>query len=210
MGITSKRPPRKETVGAQYICFNVMTEDGEWTKEFETDVERTATVKSVSVTDNGDSTDVYASGEVYDTDDAPAASTIEVEAVAIPADTLARMRAATTDDGGLILDGASKTRPFFAYGKVVKLKNGHFRYEWFPKCRLTENSDETSTKEESPSEQNETITISAYSFDAEGNKRTYVDSTAKNFKEGITEEVFFSKPILTPEDLKTALSGGGV
>ncbi len=208
MSITSKRPPRKETVGAQYICFDVMSEEGEWTDEFETDVERTATVKSVSVTDNGDSSDVYASGEVYDTDDAPAASTIEVEAVAFPADTIARMRAATVDEGGLITDGATKSRPFFAYGKVVKLKNGHFRYEWFPKCRLTENSDETSTREESPAEQNDTITIAAYSFDEYGNKRTYVDSTTKNFKAGITEEKFFAKPILTPADLTAALSGG--
>ena len=64
MGITSKKPPRKETIGAQYICFDMMTEDGDWTNEFEENVERTAVVKSVSVTDNGDSTDVYASGEV--------------------------------------------------------------------------------------------------------------------------------------------------
>lgn len=209
MGITSKKPPRKETVGAQYICFDVMSEEGEWTNEYETEVERTATVKSVSVTENGDSSDVYASGEVYDTDEAPAASTIEVEAVAFPADTIARMRAATVDEGGLITDGAPKTRPFFAYGKVVKLKNNHFRYEWFPKCRLTENSDDTSTREESPSEQNDTITIAAYSFDAEGNKRVYVDSTTKNFKTGITEDKFFAKPILTPADLTKALSGGG-
>ena len=209
MGITSKKPPRKETIGAQYICFDMMTEDGDWTNEFEENVERTAVVKSVSVTDNGDSTDVYASGEVYDTDDAPAASTIEVEVVAFPADTLARMRAATVDEGGLVLDGANKQRPFFAYGKVVKLKNDKVRYEWFPKCRLTENTDDTSTREESPSEQNDTITIAAYSFDEAGNKRTYVDSSSEKFPEGITEDKFFTKPILTPADLTTAISGGG-
>lgn len=95
----------------------MMTEDGDWTNEFEENVERTAVVKSVSVTDNGDSTDVYASGEVYDTDDAPAASTIEVEVVAFPADTLARMRAATVDEGGLVLDRANKQRPFLRMAK---------------------------------------------------------------------------------------------
>ena len=103
--------------------------------------------------------------------------------IAFPIDTLAKARAATVDEGGLIKDGAPKTRPFFAYGKVVLMKNGHFRYEWYPKCKLTENSDETATREESPSEQNDTFTISAYSFDAEGNKKTYVDSTAANFPE---------------------------
>lgn len=207
MPITNKKPPRKETVGAQYICFNKMTEEGDWTDQFETDVERTAVVKSVSVSDNGESNDVYASGEVYDTDDSPAASTIEVQVVAFPAETLAKMRAATVDTGGLILDGAPKRRPFFAYGKVVKLKNNKVRYEWYPKCRLTENTDETATKEASASEQNDTITISAYPFDEEGHKRAYVDSSSENFPEGMTEEEFFAAPILTKEDL--AAAGGG-
>lgn len=209
MAIKNKRPPRKETVGAQYICFATQGEDDEWSGQYETDVERTATVKSVSVTENSESTDVYASGEVYDTDQAAAADSIEVEVIAFPIDTLAKARAATVDEGGLIKDGAPKTRPFFAYGKVVLMKNGHFRYEWYPKCKLTENSDETATREESPSEQNDTFTISAYSFDADGNKKTYVDSTAANFPEGITEDKFFAKPILTEEDLAAAISGGG-
>ena len=207
MAIKNKRPPRKETVGAQYICFATLGEDDEWSGQYEVDVERTATVKSVSVTENSESTDVYASGEVYDTDQAAAADSIEVEVIAFPIDTLAKARAATVDEGGLIKDGAPKTRPFFAYGKVVLMKNGHFRYEWYPKCKLTENSDETATREESPSEQNDTFTISAYSFDAEGNKKTYVDSTAANFPEGITEDKFFAKPILTKEDLAAAISG---
>lgn len=208
MAITSKRPPRKESVGAQYVCFNKMSEDGEWTNQFEEDVERTAVVKSVSVTDNAENTDVYASGEVYDTDVSQAAATIEVEVVAFPADTLAKMRAETVDDGGLILGGANNTRPFFAYGKVVKLKNNKVRYEWYPKCKLSENSDEVATSEESPSEQNDTITIAAYSFDAAGHKRAYVDSSAANFPEGMTEDKFFAKPILTKEDLAAAAGGG--
>ena len=207
MAIKNKRPPRKETVGAQYICFNVMSEEGEWTNTFEEDVERTAVVKSVTVSDNAESTDVYASGEVYDTDESQAAVTIEVEVVAFPAETLAKMRAATVDAGGLVLDGAQKVRPYFAYGKVVKLKNGNERWEWFPKCRLSENSDEAATSEQSPSEQNDTFTISAYPFDLAGNKRSYVDSTMENFPEGLTEEKFFAKPVLTKEDLAAAVSG---
>lgn len=207
MAITNKKPPRKETVGSQYTCFNVMTEEGEWTNQYEEDVEKTSVVKSVKVSDNSESSDVYASGEVYDTDNAEAATSIEVEVVAFPADTLAKMRAAEVDDGGLVKDGAPKRRPFFAYGKVVKLKNGKVRFEWYPKCKLTENTDDTSTREEKPSEQNDTITISAYSFDTEGNKRVYVDSSMNTFPEGLTEEKFFSKPILTKEDLAAAVSG---
>ena len=114
MAIKNKRPPRKETVGAQYICFATPSEDGEWSGQYEADVERTATVKSVSVTENSESADVYASGEVYDTDQSAAADSIEVEVIAFPIDTLAKARAATVDEGGLIMDGAPNTRPFFA------------------------------------------------------------------------------------------------
>ena len=129
MAINNKRPPRKETVGAQYICFATPGEDEEWTGRYEEDVERTAVVKNVEVTENSESSDVYASGEVYDTDMSVAADDIAVEVIAFPEDTIAKMRAATVDAGGLILDGANKTRPFFAYGKVVKLKNGNVRFE---------------------------------------------------------------------------------
>ena len=45
MAINNKRPPRKETVGAQYVCFSTPGEEGEWTGEYEVDVERTAVEK---------------------------------------------------------------------------------------------------------------------------------------------------------------------
>ena len=208
MAINNKRPPRKETVGAQYICFATPGEDGEGTGEYETDVERTAVEKKVEVTENSESSDVYASGEVYDPDMSVAADDIAVEVIAFPEDTIAKMRAATVDAGGLILDGANKTRPFFAYGKVVKLKNGNVRFEWYPKCKLKENTNSAATSEASPAEQNDTITISAYSFDKEGNKRAYIDSSTANFPEGMTEEKFFAKPILTKEDLEAAAGVG--
>lgn len=205
MSITTKRPPIKETVGAQYLCFDTMTEDNEWTNKFEETVERTAVVKKVTVTENATSNDVYASGEVYDTDNSTSATNIEVEVIAFPADTIARMRGEKVDASGLILGGGSKIRPFFAYGKVVKLKGGYVRYEWYPKCKLAENSDETSTKTESFSEQTDTITIKAYAFDEDGNICAKVDSSAANFPSGLTEDLFFAKPILTTADLLAAV-----
>jgi len=184
-----------------------MTEDKEWTKNYEPDVERTAVVKKVTVTENAESNDVYASGEVYDTESAMSSISIEVEVIAFPADTIARMRGETVETSGLILSGSKNERPFFAYGKVVKLKGGHVRYEWFPKCKLVENSDEASTREESFSEQTDTITIKAYAFDEKGNIRSKADSSASNFPETLTEEKFFGKPILANDDLETAIAG---
>lgn len=207
MAITNKRPPRKETVGAQYICFNQMDE-GEWTENYDEEVEKTEVVKSVKTTENSESTDVYASGGVYDTDTSAAATTIEVEVVAFPIETLAKMRGENVDEGGLFMSGSNGERPFFAYGKAVKLKSGKERWEWFPKCKLSENSDEIATSEEKASEQNDTITIAAYSFDRAGNKKVYVDSSASNFPAGLTEDQFFSKPILSKGDLVSAAGGG--
>lgn len=72
------------------------------------------------------------------------------------------------------------------------------------KSKLTENSDDVATSEEKASEQTDTIKIRAYPFDIAGNIFTKVtESTAP---EGLTEEKFFAKPILTDADLTAALS----
>ena len=203
MAITTKRPPRKETVGAQYICFNTMGENGEWTENFDAEVEKTTTVKSVKVTENSESADVYASGEVYDTDNTSGATNIEVEVVAVEPDTLARMRGDKVGTNGSIIKGGNGTRPFFAYGKVVKLKGGKVRYEWYPKCKLAENTDEAQTREDKSSEQNDTITINAYAFEADGGKCFCVDTSSKKSPAGLSEDKFFTKPLLKDADLTT-------
>lgn len=207
MGITVKKPPMKETVGAQYVCFNTMNESNEWAKNFEEEVEKTEVVKSVKVTENSEVVDAYASGKVYDSDTSTSKTDIEVSVIAFPADTIAKMRGEVVDEGGLHLSGGHGIRPYFAYGKVVKLKNGKVRYEWYPKCKLAENSDEIATREEKFSEQTDTLTISAYGFDDNGNIRAYVDSSTSNFPETLTEDKFFAKPILTKEDLAAAAAG---
>lgn len=206
MSIVTRKPPIKETVGAQYLCFNKMAEDGTWTNTYEEEVEKTEVVKSVKVTENSEVADVYASGKVYDSDTTTSKTDIEVQIIAFPADTLAKMRGEVVDAGGLHLSGGKGERPYFGYGKVVKMKNGKVRFEWYPKCKLAENSDEVATREEKFSEQTDTITISAYSFNDNGDIRAYVDSSASNFPAGLTEEYFFAKPILTVADLAAAIS----
>lgn len=205
MGIVTRKPPIKETVGAQYVCFSDKTEENEWPGTFEESVEKTEVVKSVKVTENSENTDVWASGKVYDSDTSISKTDIEVQVIAFPADTLARMRGEVVDAGGLHLSGGKGERPWFAYGKVVELRNGKVRFEWYPKCKLASNSDEIATKENNFSEQPDTITISAYGFNDNGDIRAYVDSSASNFPEGLTEDKFFTKPILTKADLVAAV-----
>ena len=204
MAIKTKRPPMKETVGAQYICFAKETEESEFDGTYETDVEKTEVVKTVKVTVNADTGDSYASGKVYDSDTPTKSIDIETEVIAFPEDTLAKMKGDSVDAGGLILSGSNSQRPFFAYGKVVKLRHGGYRYEWYPKCKLTENSDDISTSEDKTSEQTDTIKIKAYPFDDAGNIVAKI--TESSAPEGMTEDKFFAKPILTKEDLAAALT----
>ena len=206
MGIKTSKPARKETVGAQYFCFNVPDENGDWTNKFETDVTREATVKSVKITENAGSEPVYASGSIYDSDTNISSVDIEEEVVGITDEILAKMRGDLVDEGGLILSGGGRKRPYFAYGKVVLLKDKKVRYDWYPKCKLTENSNDAATREEKASEQNDTIKIKAYPFNNAGDVVAKVASDM-NMPEGLTEEKFFTKPILTKEDLAAAAGG---
>lgn len=200
--VVNKKPPIIETIGAQRYCFNSGA-NGEYDpSSYETTIVKTETVKSATITENTESVPVYGSGKVYLTKTQLAYVDIEVEELAHDADDLARMRGDLVDDSGLIQSVTNPEKPFFAYGKVVKLSGGNFRLDWYPKCQLVENSDEAKTSEQNFEEQNKKLTIRAYAFDAEGKKvKNSVDSTSAKFPEGMTEELFFSKVIITKEDL---------
>ena len=207
MAIKSKKPPIKETVGSQYFCYDTPGEDSnDFVGNFNAEVVKTDVVKSISVTENGDTQNVYASGNTYDSITDTTTIDTEVEVVAFPMEDLYKMRGDTVTATGAILAGAPSERPYFAYGKVVKLRGGNYRYVWYPKSKLISNTDDISTKEESFSEQNDTVTIRHYPFDADGNIEFKVDSTVK-VPNGLTEAKFFAKPLMTDDDLKSAIGG---
>ena len=183
-----------------------MNEDDDWTNIFESDVEKTKVVKSVKVTENADASNIYSSGEIYDNVDTVNTVSIEVEVIAFPDATMAKMRGDNVSEEGLILSGGNRAKPFFAYGKVVKLKGGKVRYDWYPKCKLVENTDQANTSEEKFKEQTDTIKITAYPFNDDGDIVAKVSSDV-NKPEGLTEDKFFAKPILTAENLTDATSG---
>ena len=209
MSIKNKKPMLKETVGALYTAFNTPTEDGEFNPGVYEETNKSDVVKNIGTTENSEATTIRASGIDYETVNQTSSIDMAVEVVAFDPAELARMRGDdTSDTGGLILSGAPARRPFFAFGKVVKKVGGGVQYAWYPKCQLVENTDDIGTSEDTFSEQNDTITIRAYAFAAHNQKKTYVDSETANFPEGLTEEKFFNKPILTKEDLVAALTPG--
>ena len=201
--ITTKRPHFKQTVGAQYICFATGIDP----LVYDSDVEKSETVKNISTTENTESSKVYASGKVYATSNQTSDIEVSTEVIAFVVATLAKMKGESVGAGGLVKSGNGE-RPFFAYGKTVILSDGVVRLEWFPKCQLTANTDDVSTSEGSFSEQTDTLTISAMPYD-DKNIKTYVQSDMEEFPEGLTEDKFFAKPILTDADLVAAAGGEG-
>ncbi len=208
MAITTKKPMIKETVGGMYYCFNTKEEKTDYDAEnYEEDVIKCNNVKNIGTTENSEATAVRASGADYETINQSSSIDMAVETVAFDPEDLAKMRGDdTSDEGGLMLSGAPSRRPFFAFGKVVKKIGGGVQYAWYPKCQLVENTDDIATSEDTFSEQNDTVTIRAYAFDETGQKKAYVDSETTNFPKGLTEEKFFTKPILKKEDLAAAVA----
>ena len=91
MAITEKKPSTKYTVGAQYICFNT---DAGWDEsDFESDVTKLPTVVDISIADNSDSYDSYASGIVYESDTIVTYKEISVTQLAFDEEIIARMKA---------------------------------------------------------------------------------------------------------------------
>lgn len=206
-----KKPMIKETVGALHLAFNTPDLNGEFDPSTYEETLKLAVVKNISTTENAESTVVRASGQDYKTVNQTSSIEMAVEVAAFDPGVLARMRGDdTSDNGGLILSGAPAERPFFAFGKVVKKVGGGVQYAWYPKCQLVENTDDIATSEDTFSEQNDTITIRAYSFNNADQKKTYVDSETANYPAGLTEEGFFTKPIINAEDLANAAGGASV
>ena len=203
----TKRPMLKETVGALYLAFNTPNEDGEFDISTYEETIKSEVVKSISTTENAESTPIRASGQDYMTVSQNSSIDQAVEVIAFDPEAVAKMRA---DKIGkyLIKSGATGERPYFAFGKVVKKTGNVVEYAWYPKCQLTENTDDISTSEESFSEQNDTLTIRAYSFDKEGNKSVKVNSEMSIFPKGLTEEMFFTKPLTTDEEIEALIAPG--
>lgn len=202
----TKRPMMKETVGAQYYAFNTPDEDGNVDYTTYEDTIKTEVVKQIGTTENGETTTVRASGKDYASFNQVSSTDLEVEVVAFPQEDLARMRGENIATNGLVSSGGTKERPYFAYGKVVKLVGGGVRFDWYPKCQVIENTDDIATSEDSFSEQNDTVTIRAYAFNEKGENKNYVDSSITGFPEGLTEEKFFSNPIVTSADLDAVVA----
>lgn len=195
-----KRPEMKESVGAIYYAFNNGAgTDFDLTKYDE--IIETQTVKKVGITENTEDTKVYASGKTYSQVSMKSDEDISIETIAFDYEDLVKMRGDTITKNGLIVNGSNPIKPYFAFGKVVLLTGGKYRLDWYPKCQLKSNTDDTSTREEKFSEQTDTIVINAMPFDSANNIKMSISNELKSFPADMTIDKFFSQVITSDDDL---------
>lgn len=202
----TKRPKMIETVGALNYAFNVPSEDGEFNSATYEDVVCSPVIKKVSVEPESETAIVRASGEDYDQVSQTSKIGLEFETVAFDPEDLAKAKGEKIEECGLVLGGSSTPRPFLAIGYPVIKVGGGYALKWYPKCKLTENSEEASTSETSFSEQNPTVHFDAYAFNDAGDKFVYLDTEMSNFPQGMTKEKFFSKVITSKADIESVLA----
>lgn len=202
----TKKPKIIETVGALYYAFNIANDKGEFNPKSYGDIIQSKIIKKISVEPEAETVVVRASGEDYEEISQTSSIGIEIEAVGFDPSDLAKAKGEVIENNGLALGGASNQRPYLAIGVPVKKVGGGITLKWYPKCKLTENSEEVSTSDTSFSEQNPTVNFSAYSFNEHGDKFTYIDSEFENYPEGMTEEKFFSKVIISKDDITEVLN----
>lgn len=203
-----KRPEIKESVGPMYYAFNTPAEGTEFDPTKYGDIVQCKTVKKVGITENTEDTPIYASGKKYKQASSKSDEDISVETIAFDYEDLVKMRGDNISENGLILNGTVPKKPYFAFGKVVYLTGGKYRLDWYPKCQLKSNTDDTATKEDKFSEQTDTITINAMPFDDAGNIKASVSNELSSFPEGLNEEKFFAQVITSNEDLKKIITQG--
>ena len=200
----TKKPMVKETVGALYYAFNIPSTTGDFDISTYEETNRSDVVKNIGTAENSESAVVRASGGDYVAATQTANIEQEVEVVAFDPADVARMRGDKVTKY-LVKGGSASQRPYFAFGKVKKLLGGGAEYTWYPKCQLVENTDDIGTSEETFSEQNDTLTIRALSFNDVGMKFVRVNSEMANFPTGLTEAQFFTKPLTSDEEIEALI-----
>lgn len=199
----------KLTVGGAYLAFNTPNESGEYNPATFEETEKSDVIKSIGSTENADSAPVFASGKQVATVNDSTSEELAMDVIAFNSQVIAKLRGDKIEDNGAVFSGGGSDRPFVALGFPVIYTEGKIRYTWYPKCQLVNNTDDVATKEDSFSEQNDTLTFTAYPFNDAGNIKMYVDSEIEGFSTEITEEKFFTKVITTKEDVDALITDIG-
>ncbi|MBR1540692.1 MAG: hypothetical protein IJ629_06045 [Clostridia bacterium] len=187
--IKQNKPFRNVGIGNLYYAFAQQIEN----LLFENIINKAPVLKTMGTTEDSNFEQEYASNVVYDTDESVSGIQLSISAIAFSPAHKAKMKGHTVQ-GGFIKKNVNDVGAYFAIGVVYPKKSGHATYTWYPKCKLTEMSNDAQTRDSGGiNSQDKSLTISVLPYTEDGDYSVEYDTEL--LEEGatvLTEDEFFS------------------
>lgn len=187
--IENNKPFRNVGVGNLYYCFATDIEK----LVFETIIHKTPALKTIGTTENSNSESQYASNGIYDTDSSVSDVQLSIALIAFHPLHRARMKGHKVVKG-FIKKNVNDEGEYFAIGVTYPKKSGHFTFEWYPKCKLSEASKDAQTKDSGGiNSQDKNLVIIAMPYNDDGDYSVEYDTELlEDGDVALTENEFFS------------------
>lgn len=187
--IVKEKPFRNVGVGNLYLCFAKDIDN----LDYEEIIYKLPTLKSIGTTENSNAEEAWASNAVYDVDTSTSGIELSVSVIAFSPLHRARMKGHKVKKG-FIVKNTNDEGEYFAFGVVYPKKSGHYTYEWYPKCKLSEATKDAQTKDKDGiNSQDKSLTINAAIFNDAGDYGVEYDTELLEDRDvALTEEQFFS------------------
>ena len=170
--------------------------------------EGVSSIKKVGVERSRAESTIYGSGLAYDMTSQTTSAQISLDAIELPNEWVTRFLGRETKNG-YIIESADDRLVEFSFGYTTEYSNGKRLFKWFPRCKMTEVSDEIETKSDDNVEPVRTFVIVALPNE-EGVISVQYDQNSSDVKEEsmLKEEDFFSKVIKSASEIPAAGTSG--
>lgn len=195
--ITIRKPDMVISIGNAYWAEKLADEEG---NPAYAKTEGTQSIKSIGVANNKSSTQVWASGVLYEVSEQTSDAQLTVSALELPHEWLKSMKGVETAEGvdALMFESIDDEGKEFAFGYTVFYKNGKKLFKWYPRCRLTEHNPSYDTRTETPDEKPQSYTVVAMPLNGILSV-TYDQCLLAEGDTAIEEDTFFEKVIYSKE-----------
>ncbi len=188
----------KLTVDDGYIRFITGMEGDK--AVYDAVIHRLDTLKTIDLTVDVSSKKIYASGKVYDVTSNVRGGELSVDTVAVPAEIADKARGAVTVGAGSYDVNLPQAQEF-AFGFQSNMSDGSKVYVLYPRCKLTYDSEQDKTGDDSDIDPSEQYKIEALPT-AEGLWRTrYYTASVAEGKRPYTMAEFMAKGLYTKADI---------
>lgn len=188
------------TVRAQYYCLiNSYDENGH--PVYDEKVYKNEALVNVKPATTAPTLDIWASGKRYDQLMKRKLTALEVTAIGMPKEIFNPAQGIETS-GGFAFEKERPERKHFAWGYVVDFDDGTQGFRWYADCVMGQFDGESKTETADLNEPSNVYTFSAVPH--YGNTKTdYFTGDVADGETALTEEQFFTAPILRKEDIPT-------